>query len=80
MVQPLPELTPPPDVFAKMMLDVIRKHKMESRSIVQSFDFRTLHAMKQLARFAIERQGVLTALDQLKSATPVPTVANRPAQ
>jgi glycerophosphoryl diester phosphodiesterase len=44
-----PELTPPPDVFAKMMLDVIRKHKMESRSIVQSFDFRTLRAMKQLA-------------------------------
>jgi len=44
-----PELTPPPDVFAKMMLDVIRKHKLESRSIVQSFDFRTLHAMKRLA-------------------------------
>ncbi|HLK20224.1 MAG TPA: glycerophosphodiester phosphodiesterase [Bryobacteraceae bacterium] len=44
-----PELTPPPDVFAKMMLDVIRNHKMESRSIVQSFDFRTLRAMKQLA-------------------------------
>lgn len=44
-----PELTPPPDVFARMMLDVIRKHKMESRSIVQSFDFRTLHAMKRLA-------------------------------
>ena len=44
-----PELTPPPDVFARMMLDVIRKHKLESRSIVQSFDFRTLHAMKRLA-------------------------------
>jgi glycerophosphoryl diester phosphodiesterase len=44
-----PELTPPPDVFSKMMLDVIRKHKLESRSIVQSFDFRTLRAMKRLA-------------------------------
>ena len=44
-----PELTPPPDVFSKMMLDVIRKHKVESRSIVQSFDFRTLRAMKRLA-------------------------------
>ena len=44
-----PELTPAPDVFSKMMLDVIRKHKMESRSIVQSFDFRTLRAMKRLA-------------------------------
>src|SRR5450755_3086653 len=44
-----PELTPPPDVFSKMMLDVIRKHKLESRVIVQSFDFRTLVAMKRLA-------------------------------
>ena len=44
-----PELTPPPEVFSKMMLDVIRKHKLESRSIVQSFDFRTLRAMRRLA-------------------------------
>jgi glycerophosphoryl diester phosphodiesterase len=44
-----PELTPPPDVFSKMMLEEIRKHKLESRVIVQSFDFRTLHAMKRLA-------------------------------
>ena len=44
-----PELTPPPDVFAQMMLEVIRKHKLDSRVIVQSFDFRTLHAMKRLA-------------------------------
>ena len=44
-----PELTPPPEVFSKMMLDVIRKHKLESRSIVQSFDFRTLRAMHRLA-------------------------------
>jgi glycerophosphoryl diester phosphodiesterase len=44
-----PELTPPPDIFAKMMLDVIRKHKLDSRVIVQSFDFRTLRAMKRMA-------------------------------
>jgi len=44
-----PELTPAPDVFAQMMLEVIRKHQLESRSIVQSFDFRTLRAMHQLA-------------------------------
>jgi glycerophosphoryl diester phosphodiesterase len=31
------------------MLDEIRKHKLESRVIVQSFDFRTLRAMKRLA-------------------------------
>jgi glycerophosphoryl diester phosphodiesterase len=40
-----PDLTPPPDIFARMVLDVIRKHKLESRSIVQSFDFRTLREL-----------------------------------
>ena len=44
-----PEYTPSPEVFAKMMLEVIRKHHLESRVILQSFDFRTLHAMKKLA-------------------------------
>ena len=44
-----PELTPPPEMFSKMLLDVIRKHKLESRTIVQSFDFRTLRAMQRLA-------------------------------
>jgi glycerophosphoryl diester phosphodiesterase len=44
-----PDYTPPPDVFAKMMLDLIRRHKLEARVILQSFDFRTLHAMKKLA-------------------------------
>jgi len=40
-----PELTPPPDIFASMVFNVIRKHKLESRSIVQSFDFRALHGL-----------------------------------
>jgi glycerophosphoryl diester phosphodiesterase len=44
-----PELTPPPEAFSQMMLDEIRKHKLERRVIVQSFDFRTLVAMKKLA-------------------------------
>jgi glycerophosphoryl diester phosphodiesterase len=44
-----PELTPPPDEFARMVLDVVRKHHLEKRVILQSFDFRTLHAMKKLA-------------------------------
>lgn len=44
-----PELTPPPDEFAKLVLDVIRKHKLEKRVMLQSFDFRTLHAMKKIA-------------------------------
>jgi glycerophosphoryl diester phosphodiesterase len=44
-----PEYTPPPEEFARLVLDAIRRHKLEKRVIVQSFDFRTLHAMKKLA-------------------------------
>jgi glycerophosphoryl diester phosphodiesterase len=43
-----PELTPAPEVFAQLLLDALRRHKVEARTIVQSFDFRTLHAMKKL--------------------------------
>jgi len=44
-----PELTPPPEEFVKLVLAEIRKHHLESRVILQSFDFRTLRAMKELA-------------------------------
>ncbi|MEO8128955.1 MAG: glycerophosphodiester phosphodiesterase [Bryobacteraceae bacterium] len=44
-----PEYTPAPEEFARLMLAEIRKHHLESRVILQSFDFRTLHAMKRLA-------------------------------
>ncbi len=44
-----PELAPGPDEFVRMVLDVIRKHGLEKRVILQSFDFRTLHAMKKIA-------------------------------
>lgn len=44
-----PELTPPPDEFARMVLAVVRKHKLENRVLLQSFDFRTLHAMAKIA-------------------------------
>jgi glycerophosphoryl diester phosphodiesterase len=44
-----PELTPPPEEFARMVLEKIRAHHLESRVMVQSFDFRTLQAMKKLA-------------------------------
>jgi glycerophosphoryl diester phosphodiesterase len=44
-----PEYTPPPDEFVRLVLDIIRKHKVEQRVILQSFDFRTLHAMKAIA-------------------------------
>jgi glycerophosphoryl diester phosphodiesterase len=44
-----PTLTPAPDEFVKLVLAVIRKHHLESRVILQSFDFRTLQAMKKIA-------------------------------
>jgi glycerophosphoryl diester phosphodiesterase len=44
-----PELQPEPEEFARMTAAAIRKHKLEKRVIVQSFDFRTLHAMKKVA-------------------------------
>ena len=44
-----PEYTPSPEKFARLVLDCVRRHGLESRIILQSFDFRTLHAMKALA-------------------------------
>lgn len=44
-----PELTPPPEEFVRLVLEKVRKHHLESRVVLQSFDFRTLHAMKRAA-------------------------------
>jgi glycerophosphoryl diester phosphodiesterase len=44
-----PELAPPPEEFVRLVLAEIRKHRLESRVILQSFDFRTLHEMKRQA-------------------------------
>jgi glycerophosphoryl diester phosphodiesterase len=44
-----PEYTPPPEEFARMVLRKIRQYKLEKRIILQSFDFRTLVAMRKLA-------------------------------
>lgn len=44
-----PQYTPPPERFAQMLLQAIDRHNLRSRVIVQSFDFRTLIAMKRLA-------------------------------
>ena len=44
-----PELTPSPEDFARLVLAMIRKHHLENRVMLQSFDFRTLHAMQELA-------------------------------
>jgi glycerophosphoryl diester phosphodiesterase len=44
-----PELTPEPKRFAELVAASIRRHKLEKRVMVQSFDFRTLHALKAIA-------------------------------
>ncbi len=44
-----PEYTPPPEEFSRMVLAKVRQYKLEKRVILQSFDFRTLVAMRKLA-------------------------------
>jgi glycerophosphoryl diester phosphodiesterase len=44
-----PDYTPAPEEFARLVLDAVRRRGLEKRVLVQSFDFRTLHAMKRLA-------------------------------
>jgi glycerophosphoryl diester phosphodiesterase len=44
-----PDLAPTPEEFVKLVLEMVRKHHLESRVILQSFDFRTLHEMKKAA-------------------------------
>jgi len=44
-----PEYTPSPDEFARLVLEKIRSHHLERRVILQSFDFRTLVAMRKIA-------------------------------
>jgi glycerophosphoryl diester phosphodiesterase len=43
-----PEYTPGPEAFTQMILDLIRKHGVEKRVILQSFDPRTPRVMKKL--------------------------------
>ena len=43
-----PEYTPAPEEFVRLVLEKIRKYKLEKRIILQSFDFRTLIAMKKI--------------------------------
>ena len=43
-----PELSPDPVAFTKLILDLVSKHRLEKRVILQSFDPRTLRVMKKL--------------------------------
>jgi glycerophosphoryl diester phosphodiesterase len=44
-----PDLSPPPDHFAGLVFQAIRRQRLERRVIIQSFDFRMLRAMRELA-------------------------------
>jgi glycerophosphoryl diester phosphodiesterase len=44
-----PELTPSPGEFARLLVETVRRHRLESRVIIQSFDFRTLAAASRIA-------------------------------
>jgi glycerophosphoryl diester phosphodiesterase len=44
-----PELAPAPAGFAKLVAAAVRKHKLEKRVVVQSFDWRVLIEMKKIA-------------------------------
>lgn len=44
-----PEYAPGPEEFVRLVLACVRKHKLEKRVILQSFDFRTLVIMKRIA-------------------------------
>jgi glycerophosphoryl diester phosphodiesterase len=57
-----PEYTPPPDEFVSLVLRNIRQHHLERHIILQSFDFRTLIAMRKQAPEI--RLSALTESDQ----------------
>ncbi len=44
-----PELTPPPDEYAQMILDKIREYHLEKRVGLLAIDYRILHSMRRLA-------------------------------
>lgn len=44
-----PELTPPPDEYVRMVLDEILRFKLETRVVVQSFDFGLMRALGRIA-------------------------------
>jgi len=44
-----PELTFPPRKFVEVVIDVVRRYKMEDRVVLQSFDWRALSEVQELA-------------------------------
>ncbi len=44
-----PAFSPPPAEFARLVVDAVRRHKLEKRVMIQSFDFRTLVEVRKVA-------------------------------
>lgn len=44
-----PELAPPAEVFARAVVETVRRHGLAARTTVQSFDWRTLREVQRLA-------------------------------
>lgn len=44
-----PDLAPEPEEFARLVAEAVRKHGLEKRVVVQSFDWRNLKALKAIA-------------------------------
>lgn len=44
-----PQYTPSPEEFVRLFLEQVRKHHLEKRVMLQSFDFRTLKAARKMA-------------------------------
>lgn len=44
-----PELSPAPEEYTRMVIDAIRKHRLEKRVMIQSFDWRLVHATEKIA-------------------------------
>jgi len=44
-----PEFTPPPERCAAMLVETIRRHRVEARAIVESFDHRVLLSVRKIA-------------------------------
>jgi len=60
-----PDYSPKPQKFAQMVYETITRHQIQSRTIVQSFDYRTLKAMR-----AIDPKIRVSALVSKKSPNP----------
>jgi glycerophosphoryl diester phosphodiesterase len=67
-----PEFTPEPRVFSKMVLDMAKKFKVMDRMTLQSFDFRTLIAARE-----IDASTVTSALVEFRPREGLTAMASR---